>query len=95
MARRTYPIKLVINGVFISEIIIDPHYELKHKASINDELIISLFHSISGSFYEVEDRKSPFSYFAGRWPYQGKSYRAVWLLEDDETYIGVINVYRN
>jgi hypothetical protein len=93
--RRNYPINLVLNGIFISKIIIDPHYELKHKESISDALIMDVFLSLNGSVFELEDRKNKYSYFSVQWFYHKKMYRLVWLLEDNETYIGVINFYRN
>ena len=40
--RRRYPAFLLINGVLINEIVIDPHYERKHSDHMNDELIIQI-----------------------------------------------------
>lgn len=95
MVRRAYSINLVLNEIFVSKVIIDSHYELKHKESINDELIIEILLQMNGFSFEVEDRRQPFSYFSATWQYAGKFYRIVWLLEDNETYVGIINVYRN
>lgn len=53
MARRTYSINLILNEIFISKAIIDSHYELKHKESINDELIIELLLRMNGISRQV------------------------------------------
>ena len=49
MKRREYDIDpILINRVYITKVIIDPHYEEKHKESINDELILKLVNKLSG-----------------------------------------------
>jgi hypothetical protein len=40
--RRVYSVKLIINNRLLPELIIDPHYELKHGSYINDQLIYQL-----------------------------------------------------
>jgi len=37
--RRVYPIEITINGKRLFRLIIDPHFEEKHSAYVNDELI--------------------------------------------------------
>jgi len=37
--RRVYTIELKVNNRELTELIIDPHYELKHSEYVNDELI--------------------------------------------------------
>lgn len=34
--RRSYTVTLEINGIQITEVVIDPHYEAKHSETIND-----------------------------------------------------------
>lgn len=53
MRRREYFEKLLVNGVFISKIIIDPHYEDKHSESINDEIILNLVRTLNGQKFDV------------------------------------------
>lgn len=52
MNRREYTTDIVINGIRISKIIIDPHFEEKHKSSISDEIIIRLVESLDGGEFE-------------------------------------------
>jgi hypothetical protein len=93
--RRSYPINLIINDKEIKEVIIDSHYEEKHGESINDEIILSLVENLNGKKFEAEDYKSPHSYFVTDGiELKGKVYKIIWLLEDDQIFIGVINAYR-
>jgi hypothetical protein len=41
MERRSYDVTLTVNGRFITEVVIDPHYEEKHS-EMNDALILEL-----------------------------------------------------
>lgn len=93
--RREYDIKVVINKTKITKVIIDPHYEEKHAESINDEIILGLIEKLSGNSFEPEDIKGPYSYFVtSKMELNGKLYKLIWLLEDNDIYIGVINAYR-
>jgi hypothetical protein len=93
--RREYDIDVVVNKIKITKAIIDPHYEDKHSESINDEIILNLIKQLDGKSFEIEDRKSPFSYYvANKVKHNQKQYKLVWLLEDDQIYIGVVNAYR-
>ena len=75
--------------------IIDPHYEDKHKESINDEIIIQLVETLDGKVFEADDEKYPYSYFVtDKIEHKGKLYKLIWLLEEHQIYIGVINAYR-
>jgi hypothetical protein len=62
-SRRVYPIKIKLNGLEVEEVIIDPHYELKHSKVINDELILELVSLMNGKFYEPSAIKGDFKYF--------------------------------
>ena len=74
---------------------IDPHYELKHADSISDELIVELVKKLDGLEQEADDEDPPFSYFTSdKIELNGKFYKLIWLLEDNQIYIGVVNAYR-
>lgn len=93
--RREYKLQLVINTKPIDRVIIDPHYEEKHSASINDEIILELVKTLNGNLYEADAVKRPYSYFVtDKIELRGKFYKLIWMLEDTELYIGVINAYR-
>lgn len=95
MSRREYSISITVNEILISKVIIDPHYEEKHAKSINDEIILELVKTLDGKLFDPDDEKVPYSYYVtDKIEYAGKLYKLVWLLEDHEIYIGVINAYR-
>lgn len=76
--------------------VIDSHYEEKHRESISDEIILALVNSMNGGVYEAHRAdEEGFQYFATE-PhfYEGKPYRLVWLLPDEGNFLGVINCYR-
>ncbi len=94
--RRDYPVRVVINDVFITEVIIDSHYEQKHSESINDQLILELVKILDKGFFEPVSISGKFSYFVTpRMEHQSKAYKLIWLMESGETYLGIINAYRS
>jgi len=79
----------------ISKVIIDPHYEEKHADSISDEIIIQLVKTLDGEVIDPDQESPPYSYFTqDKMELNGKFYKLIWLLEDDQIYIGVVNAYR-
>jgi len=93
--RREYPLRIVVNGVQISKVVIDPHYEEKHAESITDQIVIELVKTLDGLSVLPEAVKGPYSYFTQDGiELGGKLYKLIWLLEDDEIYVGVINAHR-
>ncbi len=96
MARREYSIDLTINGRHLKKLIIDPHYEDKHSESVSDEIIVELVKELDGGFYRVEKVDSQgFQYFVeDHMELNDKLYKLIWLLHDDEIFIGVVNCYR-
>lgn len=87
---------ITVNRVEISVVIIDSHYEEKHGDHIDDELIIELVRLLDGRIElpEAEDENG-FSYFVTLLEFEEKQYRLVWLLEQGEIYIGIINAFRD
>lgn len=95
MDRREYKISITINRQRIGKVIIDPHYEVKHAASISDEIIIALVKSLDGRVFEPDDEDYPYSYYVtDKIDLDGKYYKMIWLLEEGQIYIGVVNAYR-
>lgn len=93
--RRDYPLKLVVNDVFITKVIIDSHYEIKHSESINDELILELIQLLNEKSFEPDSVFGRFSYFVlPALEYRSKIYKLIWLM-DSGSYLGVVNIYRS
>ena len=95
MSRRTFKINIVVNDRRIYQVVIDPHYELKHSDSISDSLVIKLVRLLDGGDFTPEAVAKGFEYYTTEnLVLDDKSYRLVWLLEKDQLYVGVINAYR-
>lgn len=95
MKRREYDISITVNDVQINKVIIDPHYELKHAESVTDEIIIELVKTLDGEEAEPSSIDKPFTYYVrDHIEYQGNLYKLIWLVEDHQIYIGVVNAYR-
>jgi hypothetical protein len=82
-----------VNGRTITKVIVDPHVR-KHP-DVTDDMILDLVRQLDGGEFRPEDIKPPFEYFVTLEYLAEKQYRMVWLLEQDEIYIGVITVYRD
>ena len=88
MNRRKYEVSpIYVNRRIISEVIIDPHYEVAHSESINDELILELVKELSGIIQAPDSRDGNFSYYKTFVDYQDKRYRLIWLMEAETIYI--------
>jgi len=56
---------------------------------------LGLVLQLDGQLFEPEAIDTPYNYFVtDDMMLKGKRYKMVWLLEDDELYIGVVNAYR-
>lgn len=95
MSRRTYDVDIRVNGQPITQVIIDPHYELRHSDSIDDELILALVLTLDGQEHVAEIIQETYTYFVtDKIDFRGHLYKLIWLMEDQHVYIGVINAYR-
>lgn len=94
--QKTYSIApITVNGIRITQVIIDDHYKAKHSRYMNDALVLELVQELDGR-YELPDKiKDDYSYYATLIELNGKQYRLVWLLEKDTIYIGIVNAYRD
>lgn len=91
-----YSILLTINGRQISRVAIDPHYEERHRDSINDDLILDLVKTLDGAEQlptSVDDEGFEY-YVTDKILLRGKRYKLVWLLHEKEIYVGIVNAYR-
>ena len=93
--RRDYKISITVNSRAVARVIIDPHYELKHGDSVDDEVILSLVQMLDGKTFAPEAENDGFQYFkTDPLTLNGVNYRLIWLLEENEIYIGVVNAFR-
>lgn len=77
-------------------VIIDPHFEIKHSKTMDDEVILALVQNLDGRELEpVAIDRDGFRYFKTEPMYfKGKAYRLIWLIDPDEEYIGIVNCFR-
>ncbi|MCC6278945.1 MAG: hypothetical protein LC102_01090 [Ignavibacteriales bacterium] len=96
MSRRDYPIELTINNRVFLKVVIDPHYEEKHAESISDEIILELVQLLNGKIFLPKSiDEDGYQYFTNDGlELNDKRYKLIWLLHDNEIYIGVVNAYR-
>ena len=94
MKRAVYNVFLEFNGISIFEVIIDGHYKLKHP-EVNDEIILGLISKLNKIKRIPVKVLDTYSYFVEE-PiyYERKPYRLIFLIEKNESYIGVINAFR-
>ena len=93
MDRRELKIRTItINGRRISKVIVDPHVN-KHK-DITDDVILDLVRELDGAEQRPDETKTLFEYYVSRIQIYDKQYRLVWLLEDNQLYIGIVTAFR-
>ena len=88
--RRMLPIDILINGKRIRHLVIDFHYQRKHRSTVNDLIIANLVRDLDQIEIEPEAVDAMgFKYFVTQ-PhfFAGKPYRLIWLLPPDDTYFG-------
>ena len=94
--RREYNLAVTINGRLLRRVLIDPHYEAKHRESVDDAVILDLVRDLDARVFLPEDRDPDgFEYYVRDPAYrEGKPFRIVWVLHPDQDFIGVVNCFR-
>ena len=92
-----HPLKkiIIVNGILIKEIYIDPYWKKHEDEGISEELIIELINLLDTKRSETGKRYDNWVYFSEE-PifYNDKAYCLVWCLEDNKNYIEVVDCYR-
>ena len=95
MSRREYELLVSVNSRQLVKVIVDSHYEVKHSGSVSDEVILNLVRLLDGGVFPPQERSGVYEYFvADNLKFEKKVYKLVWLLEDGQSCIGVVNAYR-
>lgn len=91
---RRYSIDIKINNSHFTELWIDPHYEIKHKDSINDSLILELVKQVDGWLTTMSSEINGYQFYKAEGYFQGKAYRLILVIPPDSGYLGIRNAYR-
>lgn len=74
---------------------IDPHYENKHSSTISDSIILFLIELLNNSTFKPVNFNEGLNYFVNaHLELKGNFYKLIWLLHDDQSFVGVVNAYR-
>lgn len=92
--RNEYSINLIINGLFLTRVVVDQHYQINHP-DMNDKLILNLVKELDNGNFAIREQKGNFQYFTVE-PIEldNKPYRLVLLLCIHDDFLGVINAFR-
>ena len=93
--RTKYSLNITVNGIKITNVIIDQHYVLRHSDSITDSIILKLVQMLDGESFKPDDVDGYFQYFKNFLVYEQKRYKLIWTLEQNNFYVGVVNAYRS
>lgn len=92
--RRRYPMGIVVNGRWIRDVLVDPHYEVRHS-DVSDALILKIVRGLDGHVFLPESQRGPWAFYRlDKIRHDEKLYRLVWCLRDNEAFLGVINCFR-
>lgn len=91
-SKKTYPLKLKVNGYQFSKIAVSHHYQEKH-ADITDELILELLELFVDKKTFQSDKLTTDYFVLEKILHQGKKYKLIWQIENENSFI-VVNCYR-
>ncbi len=91
---RRYELVVEFNSKQFGELWIDPHYEEKHRDSINDQLILELVKKVDGWLMTLSCEVRGYEFYEAEGVYEGKVYRLILVIPPDGEYLGVRNAYR-
>ena len=95
MKTKTFIInKIEINRKTIDTVKVSYHVYESHP-DITDDIILQLVSKLDSGAFEPDAVKPPYSYYVTLIFLNKKQYRLVWLLEDHNFYVGIVNSYRD
>jgi hypothetical protein len=80
-------------ALHIRKVIVDEH--VRKHADITDDLILDLVRLLDGTEQAPDDVNGRYEYFASLLALKSKQYRLIWILEENQLYIGIITAYRD
>lgn len=94
MSRKNFDVILMFNGKRHHPLIIDSHFLDKHS-DLTYEIIVELVKTLNGSFFEAQEIKDMWHYYAIE-PvfYNTLAYRLILVIHQNERFLGVINAFR-
>ena len=89
----TYQLKITFNGKKIIEVTITDHYQLEHKAVIDNELIIKLLKKLNNKRLRV-NKHSTHNYYKWETIYRNQTYRLIfWFKNNTTNHLWIRNCY--
>lgn len=94
--KRVYHLPIVFNGRQFERVVISDHYQQRHQATMNDEIVLELVKRLDGERQPASDvAPDGYRYYSlDNVVYQGKPYRIVVTDHPLENFLGVVNAFR-
>ena len=87
--------KISVNGIEFQRVLIDwKHISARHP-DIHKSLVLTAADQLNGKHFVPDKTKHPYQYFVSMLSIERKSYRLIWLIEKNNDYLGIINLYRD
>lgn len=86
---------VTINNHDFRKVMIDwKHISIRHP-DVTQTLVLQAVRQLGGRHLNKEVTKPPYKYFVSLLKLNEKNYRLIWLLEEGQDYVGVLNLYRD
>lgn len=94
--KRVYEVRVRFDGRWFERVVISDHYEERHQASMNDDLILGILGALGGRAQEPNSiGRDGYRYFVfDQVLYQERPYRIVVTYHPLESFLGVVNAFR-
>lgn len=92
--RSIHKLNVYVNGVWFLYIHIDNHVFERHGEHITIELILELVKLLNWKKVDPDSVKDGFVYYKSDLRLNKKTYRLIWLIPNDNSFIGVRTAHR-